>query len=599
PAKKAAKRYSVRDVQVQPVTNASPVTAAMAARANTLSAERPGEKWMVVFHAVSGTSMQAMLNDSHNDRHFSNDAAIAEVVRADGAKLGWISTEWTTTEADVRQTYADWWSAAFLGETLEAKPIAVPGREPVTGRRIDHTVREIYPELENYTKVVTLGTSWVGVPNGKRRSTYSVNPRGRAQGPGFYPERERLARMRPETFAFATRQLGIRLGVPRQPDLSANGVWEDISHFSGDSDDGLTEWARAETVLALIGLGLTPYSQPTLDRVTWTQDYVELGSSAGPITTKRKLRGLPPLQAGLPGINRGEPYPWWTDVLGFEIDDTPAARAEIVDGEGRPAKAGMIRIYPNRGRFSGSTVLHFHKDQSFGVLKGPDDRNAQVYLNQPMVDVGQGALKGLSLNTWGLDLNASNDLGGGAVFSTKSDKSSWVSAATTGEVFVFEAKIRGAGASASGALVRAKPKKAVRWFVNQTRGGGLLALQAPSGKKDIFRVDVPDGTYALSAFRTLRLIVDGRTGQQVVRLYVDDKEVRAGNLGQRNAIRGPIPDRPLTILEGASLDVVYLRGWFGKDAQLLVDQAAETPDPTVSIEADGQGGFVTLGLRRN
>ncbi|MEO0830310.1 MAG: hypothetical protein AAFY03_07590, partial [Pseudomonadota bacterium] len=104
---------------------------------------------------------------------------------------------------------------------------------------------------------------------------------------------------------------------------------------------GIMERARSLMAMTLRDVGALDFALPQIDQITWTTDYVRLGSSAGPITTMAKVNSnLPALDPAAHPLFQG-------DVLGLaSAYDDQIVRAEIVaPGTMTPADAGEIIVY--------------------------------------------------------------------------------------------------------------------------------------------------------------------------------------------------------------------------------------------------------------
>ena len=119
---------------------------------------------------------------------------------------------------------------------------------------------------------------------------------------------------------------------------------------------------------------------PEFDQCLWdpTGAWVEVWSSAGPITTTRLARG----EAAL-----GAARPHWTEVMGFQINGLPAENTQIV--------AGRARILPNAGSFTYADAVQFGEGGATGMLAYPDDYVAETWKNLPIVDLGAAGLDGV------------------------------------------------------------------------------------------------------------------------------------------------------------------------------------------------------------
>ncbi|MEV8467309.1 hypothetical protein AB0T83_11010 [Fluviibacterium sp. DFM31] len=86
-------------ITIEAVTAASPVTASIAALADVLIRNAPGEKFLILDLAHSGTGRGNLANDSDFSRDWSDFAAIIAAARADGSDLGLILDSWTAADS--------------------------------------------------------------------------------------------------------------------------------------------------------------------------------------------------------------------------------------------------------------------------------------------------------------------------------------------------------------------------------------------------------------------------------------------------------------------------------------------------------------------
>jgi len=160
------------------------------------------------------------------------------------------------------------------------------------------------------------------------------------------------------------------------------GSWTDITHPAANTADGASLHARHYMLSVLSAAGLTSWAAPKIDNSLWEASgaWVEVWSSAGPITATRKKRGL----AALPTT-----YPHWTEVVGFEVNGTPVTSA-VVQGTGR------VRITkPGGGAFISSDVLTFGSGNGTGEIQFPQDLQNALWQNYPLVDLSVAGVDGI------------------------------------------------------------------------------------------------------------------------------------------------------------------------------------------------------------
>ncbi|MCB2136841.1 MAG: hypothetical protein KDE08_12995 [Rhodobacteraceae bacterium] len=367
--------------QASHVSDAQPVTAAVAAMAATLIATRPGEKFAIVFHGVAGTDPRALVDDADLSRLWSDDKALHDFATADGQHVGLAAMSWFASPGSLGSSYGEVLFPLFSGKTTGGSPVSFPATIPWgvgNSFQADHWFGELY----DYTR-----TKWV--PYGPHRFEIDGDMADATHYAGgglqFNLTNKEAARNSwrsmlalPDATMFLP--LGLELTTYANGFDDGAGGWTDIEHPAGDTADGVQAWARLTALAILQSAGLTPWSAPVFDQCLWDPSgaWVEIWSSAGPVTTTRLLRGEPALPPT---------YPHWTEVAGVQINGQPAATTQIV--------AGRLRVFPNSGSFTSTDVINFGEGGATGALKFPEDLIAGFWKNLPIVDVGAAGLDGV------------------------------------------------------------------------------------------------------------------------------------------------------------------------------------------------------------
>lgn len=369
---------------VKHLTNTDPHTAALAAMANVFMAERPDDKVALVFQAVAGTGFRDLVDDANASRLWADDAALHAFATADGQHVGLPSVSWFASPGSFAEHYEEALFPLFTGKTAAGDPVNFPSAITYNGAssyQADHWFGELYDTA--HSKWIAFGPHKFDIGADMRNATVLLDgsPQSNLQNKAQARESWRAMVANPHAD-------GVFLPLGLEPLTYQNGIddgqggWSDQSHPASDSDDGAPMFARLMAHAILQSAGLTQWTMPEFDQSDWEPSgaYVEIWSSAGAITTPRIKRGLPAL---------GSDFPHWTEVFGWQINGEPAERAEIL--------AGRVRLYPNEASFVASDIIQFGEGGATGMVKFPEDHQAQTYLNLPIVDAGLSGIDGVPL----------------------------------------------------------------------------------------------------------------------------------------------------------------------------------------------------------
>ncbi|SMX46496.1 hypothetical protein COL8621_03136 [Actibacterium lipolyticum] len=365
------------------VTDATPVSAAVAALANTLLSERPDDKFALVAQTHSGTSPMQMVNDSDTGRDWFTDKALHDYATADGQQVGLATWSWFAAPGSLGAFYEEALFPLFTGLTMDGAPFTTPAAHAYgfSGSiQYDHTFLEIYDPA--YTRWAPLGPHRFDIPETMQDATHIAN--GGTEVTNLLNKqlsRESWRSMITNANAggvflpYGVEMLTYQNGVP-----DGFGGWTDWAHPAGGTTDGLQQRAKLFAHSIMQSAGMVGWDVPEFDHCEWEASgaYVEIWSSSGPITTTRLARGEAALD---------DSFAHWTDIAGWQINGIPAQRAEVV--------AGRVRIYPNSGTFTYADVINFGEGGASGMLAHPDDFYAALWENLPIVDVGATGLEGI------------------------------------------------------------------------------------------------------------------------------------------------------------------------------------------------------------
>lgn len=366
------------------IRQSAPYSSGAAALTDTLTRSRPGEKFAVVFQTVPGTDPRALVNDSDPSRSWASDKALHDFATADGQKVGIAAMSWFAAPGNLGANYGAAMFPLFAGKMTDGTPVNFPATITYASGQsyhADHWFGELYDYAE--TRWVGYGPHRFDIDGDMQDATHYAG--GAVQSNFVNKQAARLSWRQMMDLPLATMFLprGLEpLAYVNGQDDGAGG-WTDIAHPSGTTADGRQAFARLTAVAVLQSAGLLSLPVPAFDNCLWeaTGAWVEVWSSAGPITTTRRARG----EAAL-----GTTYTHWTEVMGFQVNGLPARNTQIV--------AGRVRIIPNSGVFTHADVLTFGEGGATGAAKFPQDMVAGTWKNQPMVNLGVAGLDGIPVS---------------------------------------------------------------------------------------------------------------------------------------------------------------------------------------------------------
>lgn len=363
------------------VTDATPLTAGAAALAATLIAARPGEKFAVIFQTVPGTDPRELVNDANPGRSWAADKALHDFATADGQHVGLAAMSWFAAPGSFGAAYGEAMFPLFAGKTISGATVTFPATIPY-GSGLSYHADHWFGELYDYAK-----TRWV--PYGPHRFDIDADMHDATHLVGGAVQTNlanKQAARQGWRAMLALPHATMFLPAAVEPVTYVNGTddgaggWTDLAHPAGNTADGIQAWARLTAHAILRSAGLSTWPVPVFDQSLWEPSgaWVEVWSSAGPVTTTRLARGEPALGPG---------QAHWTGVMGFQINGAPARNTQIV--------AGRVRVFPNSGVFTYADAVQYGEGGASGMIAFPEDAIARTWKNLPIVDVGVAGLEGI------------------------------------------------------------------------------------------------------------------------------------------------------------------------------------------------------------
>ncbi|MDW4550099.1 LamG-like jellyroll fold domain-containing protein [Defluviimonas sp. D31] len=363
------------------ISNAQPLTAAAAALAATLIAARPGEKFAVIFQTVPGTDPRDLVDDANPARSWAADRALHAFATADGQHVGLAAMSWFAAPGNLGASYGEAMLPLFSGKKTDGTAVSFPATITYgSGQsyRADHWFGELYDYA--HTRWVAYGPHRFDIDADMRDATHYAGGGDQLNLANKEAARKSWRAMLAMPGATMFLPCGIEPVTYVNGYADGAGGWTDLSHPAGNTPDGCQAWARFTAHAILQAAGLSGWAAPVFDQCLWEPSgaWVELWSSAGPVTTTRLKRGEAALGSG---------QPHWTEVMGFQINGLPAVKASIV--------AGRVRILPNSGSFSYADTVQYGNGGATGMIGFPGDQIAGTWKNLPIVDLGAAGLDGV------------------------------------------------------------------------------------------------------------------------------------------------------------------------------------------------------------
>lgn len=327
---------------------------ALGAMSNLFAAHRPGDKFHILWHALSGTSLKDLLDDTtpavpgpgSGGRDWTlHDVAIKNAGLADGQRPGLQWMSWYSADAGTYgASMTDGWYGALLKKRKDGSTLAAG--DSYGSYRYDHFLSDMYDP--NIAPVVISG------PHRFENSAYQSSlPAVRNSWITTFAD--------PDFAAVAKR------GMEIVTYLNTNN---DTAHPSSSSVDGYERLLSYTALDMLQQMGFGTWPTPEFDNAYLdpARAYVEVWSSAGAITTTRIAE------------SRGGTPPGGT-VWGFKVNGVATTATSIV--------SGRVRITRT---WADGDVLTFAGDNV-----GDNGNPTGSWADYPIVNLGQPLMPGIAI----------------------------------------------------------------------------------------------------------------------------------------------------------------------------------------------------------
>jgi len=365
------------------------VTAAMVAMGNTFMRQMPNRDIKIIMHTQSGTTPTELMDDSfvannlegESARRWQDDWALNAAATADGYVVDHPWHSWFAAPGSWGDNYGQNMFTFIKGrDHVTGNGLSYSEVSPldVNGIQVSRTLRDLYA---HEPKWIAASSSHVFVPTDDLSNSATLAVGG-ANTSLLNKERSteswREVIRNPAFSEHFTEEVPHLNGYANGEEQA--GEWRDQAHPTGKIDAGINRMARQMAHVIMRGAGVTSWAVPAITNAEWQPDgsFMEFWSDSGSITTYRG------------GTGPGDDSPHWTDVLGLEINSEPATRAEIQPN-------GRVRVYPNSGVFTDTTVVQFGSGGASGWVQHDEDAFAGLWDDFPIVDVGLPDLAGVPL----------------------------------------------------------------------------------------------------------------------------------------------------------------------------------------------------------
>jgi hypothetical protein len=544
-------------LQHKHVRNGDAGTSAFTVMANTVMAECVGQKFAFVHHSSPGTDPRQLVNDSDPARMWSDDLALHQLATAGGSNVGLAAMSWFASPGNLAANYGAAMFPLFSGETLAGATVSFPSviNYGAGTYQADHWFGEIYTYTK--TKWIPYGPHRFDIRNDMQDATHALG--GAIDNLMDQKEQSRVSWRAMLGNVNATMFTGLGLEpltyVNGYPD--GLGDWTDMAHARDNVTDGVPRLARLTVHAILQASGLTSWQIPQFDQCTWNAGgaYVEVGSSAGPITTVRRARS----EATLPGT-----FPHWTEVAGWQIDGAPADRAEVV--------AGKVRIFPQSGSFTAANSINFGQGGATGMILRPEDYDNALWKDVPIVELGLYGLEGAEVRTLPAPAVLANTIPAVAasyrITGATPTSPRWQDPATSGAGITgltFEAKITFRTGTGTGfyQLFTCSDSTVLGVEVRPSTAGMRIQAKDSAGTVVVAQTSVAGVLLAQDTQQTIRAAINYVSGQQWLKLFVNGTQVASQAFGVAGS-GSFATNRNLMFFQNTHVlvaDVEYLRVW--------------------------------------
>lgn len=383
---RAPENTGAAGVQVQSVSNASFLRGQFLTAARAIQMSWPGLKFKMGICADPGRGMDDLLSDADANSYWLDDMAVVARGRQSGAVPGLAMASWYASPSGYGTYYGEVIHQLIDGQKIDGTVVTVPGNIVYAPWSASFHVDHLWSQIYDY-----LLTRWLVFGPHRREidqdmtsfdQTVALNQQGNHDQTvlkNYGLIRKSLRTVFPSAYAPYVSTFGLDALNYEMGRSDGAGGWTDDIHPSPKLD-GSARFLALHCLAALKELGLVSWPVPQFDQCYWAPNgsYMEVWSSAGAVTTTRLARGLAAMPAG---------YSHRQVVIGFEINGVPATNVTIVNGR--------VRIAPNSGVFNSATVITFGEGGASGALKYPQDLIDGIWMNYPIVDVGQAYFEGL------------------------------------------------------------------------------------------------------------------------------------------------------------------------------------------------------------
>lgn len=335
------------------VTDATPHNYQMAAMAQMVTRNVPGLKVAVGLDAVQGAGQANTLNDGSTRRYWTDFEAIVDHFGGEPGALLLHHSNGVSHISDEYLRAALWGLKAGGTNLVNDIRSGVSQTETFAGVKFppDYTANHVFAQA--LPGLMTGRTQAIVLPYMYPHSSSSTDPvsirsyvRGGRTVAADFPS---LIQIAPDPGFAHTGDRGT-----------------DANHFNSSDPLGSGHYFSGMMLSLLISAGLVDVPVAKLDNTLFHPegDYIEVWSSAGPVTTAHRAAGG---TTNFPTNPYDDPSSEGNaEVLGFQFNGMKLDRTEIVafDGSGTPATSGRIRLYKNGGE------KWIHSDASITFLNG-------------------------------------------------------------------------------------------------------------------------------------------------------------------------------------------------------------------------------------
>lgn len=293
------------------VADGSLVTAAMVEMGNVFMRNMPDTDIVIVMHTMSGTTPEEIMDDTYvpaggDKRRWQDDWALNAAATADGHPVDYAMHSWFAAPGTWGDLYGQNMFTFIKGrDHVTGADLAYSEASPldVNGIQVSRTLKDLYPHEPQW---ITVTGAHTFIPTEDLQNSITSDGGGVNASLSNKEKSTKSWRTVIRNAALAGHFTGVEVFSLQayQNGQDDGGVWYDQSHPWGGSDAGINRMARTMAHAIVRGVSTTTYGLPEIDAVSWDPDgrFVNVGSSAGPITTNR-IAGAVQFARGLDMIN--------------------------------------------------------------------------------------------------------------------------------------------------------------------------------------------------------------------------------------------------------------------------------------------------------